>query len=428
MPTLRPRSGQVLGPTDRVVVVGAGLAGLSAALRLAGAGREVTVLEREHVPGGRAGAPRGRRLPVRHRSHRADHARPDRRRLRRGGRGHGRLAAPDPHQPAVPRVLPRRQRPGRPRRRRRAWQTRSPSSSGPARQRGTGGSSPSSRELYRLELRAFIDSNFDSPLDLVGPDLARLVAIGGFRRLASKVDGFLRDPRTRRVFSFQAMYAGLSPQDALALYAVISYMDCVAGVFVPEGGMHAVPRALAGAAEKHGVTFRYGTTVQRVEHDGRRASGVITTDGERIEADVVVLNPDLPVAYRDLLGVEPWSVRRLRHSPSCAVLHVGLHGAVQPHRPPQHPLRAILEPRVPRGDRRGTADERSQPARHQPLARRPEPGPRGPRVVLRAVPRRPTWTPRWTGRSRVRGTATTWCHTGAARLCGVRRRPSRWST
>ena len=45
----------VKGPTDHVVVVGAGLAGLSAALRLAGAGRKVTVVERESVPGGRNG-------------------------------------------------------------------------------------------------------------------------------------------------------------------------------------------------------------------------------------------------------------------------------------------------------------------------------------------------------------------------------------
>jgi len=45
----------VTGPTDRVIVVGAGLGGLSAAMRLAGAGRQVTVLEREQVPGGRAG-------------------------------------------------------------------------------------------------------------------------------------------------------------------------------------------------------------------------------------------------------------------------------------------------------------------------------------------------------------------------------------
>jgi len=44
------------------------------------------------------------------------------------------------------------------------------------------------------------------------------------------------------------MYAGVSPQQALAIYAVIAYMDSVNGVFFPKGGMHALPRALAGAA------------------------------------------------------------------------------------------------------------------------------------------------------------------------------------
>ncbi len=58
----------VTGPTDHVVVVGAGLGGLSAALRLAGAGRQVTVLEREPVPGGRAGLLADRRLLLRHRA------------------------------------------------------------------------------------------------------------------------------------------------------------------------------------------------------------------------------------------------------------------------------------------------------------------------------------------------------------------------
>src|SRR5256884_4771746 len=116
------------------------------------------------------------------------------------------------------------------------------------------------------------------------------------------------------------MYAGLAPHDALALYAVIAYLDTVAGVYFPRGGMHAVPRALAGAAEKHGVRFRYGTTVSTVDISGDRATGVITADGERIPADVVVLNPDLPVAYRDLLRETP---RRLRHSPSAVVLHIG---------------------------------------------------------------------------------------------------------
>ena len=65
------------------------------------------------------------------------------------------------------------------------------------------------------------------------------------------------------------MYAGLAPHDALAIYAVIAYLDSVAGVYFPRGGIHAVPRALAGAAEKHGVQIRYGTTVDPGGDRGR---------------------------------------------------------------------------------------------------------------------------------------------------------------
>ena len=178
-------------------------------------------------------------------------------------------------------------------------------------------------DLYKYEMRDFIDRNIGSPFDLVTPNLARLAGIGGFRKLSPKVEQYLKDPRTQRIFSFQSMYAGLAPQDALAIYAVIAYMDSVAGVFMPKGGMHAVPRALAGAAAKHGVEFRYSTEVSKIEIQGKRAVAVQTTDGDRIACDAVILNPDLPVAYRDLLGFEPWDVKRLNYSPSCYLLLTG---------------------------------------------------------------------------------------------------------
>ena len=119
------------------------------------------------------------------------------------------------------------------------------------------------------------------------------------------------------------MYAGVSPQQALAIYAVIAYMDSVNGVFFPKGGMHAVPRALAGAAAKHGVEFKYNSTVTTVEHSNGRATAVITESGERIECDALILNPDLPVAYRELLGTMPAQVKRLNYSPSCVTLLAG---------------------------------------------------------------------------------------------------------
>jgi phytoene desaturase len=178
-------------------------------------------------------------------------------------------------------------------------------------------------KLYKYEINDFIDRNIDSPFGLLTPNLARLMAIGGFRKLSPKVSQFLKDPRTQKVYSFQAMYAGVSPQQALAIYAVIAYMDSVNGVFFPRGGMHAVPRALAAAAEKHGVKFKYSTTAATIEKSNGRATAVITTDGERIPCDALILNPDLPVAWKELIGKEPWSIKRLNYSPSCVTMLVG---------------------------------------------------------------------------------------------------------
>jgi len=186
-------------------------------------------------------------------------------------------------------------------------------------------------QLYRVEMAHFIDSNFDSVLDLVKPWRAglELVRLGGFGKLGRKVASFFDDERLQRIFSFQAMYAGLAPYEALSLYAVITYMDSVEGVFVPEDGMHAMATGLAAAVEKAGVTIRYDSPVTRILRTGSGAvSGVEVAGSERIAADVVVCNPDLPVAYRTLLGGvdAPRVARRGKYSPSCLLWVAGVKG------------------------------------------------------------------------------------------------------
>ncbi|MGN6474438.1 MAG: FAD-dependent oxidoreductase, partial [Mycobacteriales bacterium] len=175
----------VKGPTDHVVVVGAGLGGLSAALRLAGAGRRVTVIEREAVPGGRAG-----RLEV-------DGFRFD--------TGPTVLTMPELIEDALACVGEtldgwlglRRVEPAY-----RACfadgsrldviadvdamadQIRTAVGAHDA--GGYRRFVAFARRLYELERKDFIDRNLDTPLDLLRPSLARLVAMGGFRRLAPK--------------------------------------------------------------------------------------------------------------------------------------------------------------------------------------------------------------------------------------------------
>ncbi|MFG1811614.1 phytoene desaturase [Streptomyces sp. NPDC049040] len=310
----------VSGRVDHVVVVGAGLSGLAATLHLLGAGRRVTVVERAAVPGGRAGL------------------------LRLGGyridTGPTVLTMPDLLEEAFAAVgattadrlelLPLRP----------AYRARFADGStldvhacAEAMEAEVGrfaGAQAADgyrrlrtwlEKLYAAQQRRFIDANFDTPLQLLRPELVRLAALGGFGRLDARISRFIGDERLRRVFTFQALYAGVPPARALAAYAVIAYMDTVAGVYFPRGGMHAVPRALAEAARDAGAEIRYGHDVTALERRGPRITAVITDQG-RIPCDAVVLTPDLPEAYR-LLGHRPRRPVRLRHSPSAVVLHAG---------------------------------------------------------------------------------------------------------
>jgi phytoene desaturase len=336
------RSRTVPGRTDHVVVVGAGFAGLSAALHLLGAGRRVTIVEREDHPGGRAGqvdlrtaagtyrvdtgptvltmpdllaeplAAVGEELTDRldlveldpgYRTHFADGSSID---VHTGAEAMEaevrRVCGPDAAAGYV---------------RMRDWLTR----------------------LYRAEMDTFIGANFDSPFDLLGRDLVRLAALGGFGRLGPRVAGLLPDERLQRIFSFQALYAGVPPAKALAAYGVIAYMDTVGGVFFPRGGMRSVGRALADAALAAGAEIHYGRRVTGLERRGgrvtavrhrartdRRAVGGHGTSGggdtARLACDAVVLTPDLPVVHH-LLGRAPRRVTGLRYSPSAVVLHAG---------------------------------------------------------------------------------------------------------
>ncbi|MGI8880519.1 MAG: phytoene desaturase family protein, partial [Jatrophihabitans sp.] len=174
------------------------------------------------------------------------------------------------------------------------------------------------RSMYQLEAPTFIQRNLDSVADLPIGRALRLVRMGGLRRWSSLVAAHLHDERLQRIFSFQALYAGLAPQRALGSYAVIAYMDCIAGVWYPRGGMATVPLALAEAGARHGVEYRYGVDVREVLVEHGRTTGVRTADGERIAADAVIWNAD-PATVPG----RPAPRRTVGYAPSCVVWRTG---------------------------------------------------------------------------------------------------------
>ena len=108
------------------------------------------------------------------------------------------------------------------------------------------------------------------------------------------VKRYISDPRLQRVFTFQSLYAGVAPRDALAVYAVIAYMDTISGVVFPRGGVRALPDALAAAGADAGVRFCYNATVTGLDRIGGRVSAVRTDHSDRIACDAVVLTTELP--------------------------------------------------------------------------------------------------------------------------------------
>jgi phytoene desaturase len=314
----------------RVTVIGAGLGGLSAAAHLVGRGHDVSVLELGPRPGGRSGL-------VEDGGFRLDNGpavltMPDllAEAFAGAGRDMGDYLTIDPVDPMYRAVFADGStlhvRHGR-----EAMAEEIRQFAGPGAATGFHAFVEWLEALYTNEMPNFIDTNFDSVLDLVKPWRAglQLIRLGGFGRLDEKVASFFDDTRLQRIFSFQSMYAGVAPHDALALYSVITYMDSVAGVFMPRGGMHAVATALADAVVDAGAEITYDAPVTRILRDGQGAvSGVEVNGEERIVTDAVVCNADLPVAYRTLLGgVEPpRAARRGKYSPSCLLWVAGVRG------------------------------------------------------------------------------------------------------
>jgi phytoene desaturase len=319
----------------RIVIVGAGFGGLSAACHLSQKGHEITVVEKQLVPGGRAGL-------IEDSGYRID---PGPCVLTMTGilsdafsaagaviDDHVTIHPVDPMYRAVFHASDGggelRVRHGRD-----AMTEEIRNFAGSTEANNFGRFVDWLTELYNVETPAFIDRNFDSVLDMARPITPglKLLKLGGFAKQHNLVAKYFKDPRLQKIFSFQAMYAGLSPFKALGAYAVITYMDTVAGVYFPEGGMHAISRGLAKAAEKAGVDFRYGETVERVlRASGTNGAvrGVRLTNGEICNADVVVLNADLPVAYKSLLPEldAPRVARKGEFSPSCALWLAGVKG------------------------------------------------------------------------------------------------------
>ena len=159
---------------------------------------------------------------------------------------------------------------------------------------------------YEIAVREVLHRNFTSIFNLCRPSFLRhLLELHPFESIYSRVSRYFWSERLRRVFSFSTMYMGMSPFDAPGTYSLLQYTELAEGIWYPVGGFHAVVAALVRICERLGVDIRLKSPVATIltSSDGKRTTGVQLESGEKLEADVVVINADLVYAYNNLFPI-----------------------------------------------------------------------------------------------------------------------------
>lgn len=158
------------------------------------------------------------------------------------------------------------------------------------------------RRHYDLAMPALVERDFRTAREFLAPrTLAAALRLRAWQPHYRHMADFFAAPRLRAAFSFQDVYMGLSPFRAPATFSLTPFSELDHGIWYPDGGMRRIVDVLVGLAEEAGVRLVYGEPVTRIGLAGGRATGVVLSGARTLPADAVLVNADLPYAYRHLL-------------------------------------------------------------------------------------------------------------------------------
>lgn len=171
------------------------------------------------------------------------------------------------------------------------------------------------KPIYEEGILAAGRRSFDSPLALAA-FLPKLLRLGAGLPLHTFVSRHFENPRIREAMGFHSLFIGGDPFRVPAIYGALVYLQFLDGVQYARGGVYSVVKAMA----RH-LDIRCNTRIDRIEHRGGRVRGVVTAQGEVIPADVVVWNADATRLDAALAVRSPLRTRRA--TMSALLLYLG---------------------------------------------------------------------------------------------------------
>lgn len=188
------------------------------------------------------------------------------------------------------------------------------------------------RERKRFEHMApCLQRTYNSVASLACGDFIKAIPHLGFGRTVFDIlNSYFQDEKLTLAFSFQSKYLGMSPWTCPGAFAMLSYIEHAYGVYHVKGGLSVISQTMAEVARRNGARIHLGRPVKSLLLDGREAKGVELADGEKIPADRVVINADFAHAMANLApsgSVRKWSpsaLEKKRFSCSIFMLYIGL--------------------------------------------------------------------------------------------------------
>jgi phytoene desaturase len=185
-----------------------------------------------------------------------------------------------------------------------------------------------SEAIFRVGFEQLAHVPFSSFMDMVRI-IPPMMKLQSYRSVYSLVSSYIKDPRMRTILSFHPLLIGGNPFTVTSIYALISFLERQWGVHWAMGGTGRLVSGLVGLIEGQGNRVRCGAEVAEILVDQGTARGVRLTDGEKIQADIVVSNADAAWTYANLLpGIKrrrwpDWRLKRTQYSNGLFVWYFG---------------------------------------------------------------------------------------------------------
>ncbi|HFC9435260.1 TPA: phytoene desaturase family protein [Enterococcus hirae] len=186
-------------------------------------------------------------------------------------------------------------------------------------------------QRYTIAKEAFITKSFRGFWDFYNPkSLWAGIRLRTFSDAYTSISKFVKDDRLRKSLAFQTLYIGVSPYQGPSLYTIIPMIELFYGVYFIEGGMYTLATSLARLFEELGGKIVYETSVDEILIDNKIAKG-IRIGKEQVMADAIVCGADFPYAMKELIPDERKrgkytnkKIAKFEYSCSCFLMYLGL--------------------------------------------------------------------------------------------------------